>query len=337
MSTALILGAGFSYVGGLPLTKDLFVELPKFKRGLDEQRMVAVKQAFEAWRASNHDSGPEIWMREMYNQRADAQAMQALGTEWDDIVQYVARRVSNAKNAKAGPYYYGITRHDVPSEHRSFWKTLDAIAPSLSLITLNYDLLAERALHRATAEGGSEPRFFYGGFPFNMRVNKLVKLNNPTESVEVPLGDEIGIYKLHGSLNWAREPHSSLMKMHDDVRAAYRRIGTPQIVPPITEKEMSPEFGAIWAEAERAMAKSDTWIVFGYSMPDYDRAASDLMTRSAGTGPPKKIVVIDPDDAVVSRWAALPNCEENTSFRSVNDWIRSYVPYNDPRESGMIG
>lgn len=323
MTIALILGAGFSFVGGLPLTKDLFLELPKFKNGPDEQRMGAVKQAFEAWQANNRDSGPEIWMREMYNQRADTQPMQAVGTKWDDIVQYVTRRVSRAKNADAGPYYYGITRYHIPPGHKPFWKALEAVAPKFSVITLNYDILVERALHRVNADGKYEPRFFYGGLPFNMRVNKMVKLHHPTQSIEVSLGKEIGIYKLHGSLNWAIEPDSTLTKLHDDVRAAYRKSGTSQIVPPITEKELSLEFGAIWAQAESAMAKSDTWIVFGYSMPAYDLAVSQLLTRSAQAGPPKTILVIDPDDAVMSRWAALPNCARSSWFRSAGDWISS--------------
>jgi hypothetical protein len=71
----------------------------------------------------------------------------------------------------------------------------------------------------------------------------------------------------------------------------------------VEEKEMATEFAAIWAEAERALGRAERWIVCGYSMPEYDLAACDLMKRSAAVGPKKTVVLIDPmGSELAPRW-----------------------------------
>jgi hypothetical protein len=123
--------------------------------------------------------------------------------------------------------------------------------------------------------------------------------------VIVQLGHDVPIYKLHGSMNWAWEPHTLTLKIHDDVRAAFRagNHGIPAIIPPVEEKEMTAEFTAIWAEAEKALGRAERWVVCGYSMPTYDLAVCDLMERSAAHGKKKTVVLIDPmGSELAPRW-----------------------------------
>jgi hypothetical protein len=90
---------------------------------------------------------------------------------------------------------------------------------------------------------------------------------------------------------------------------AFRREGSgrPAIVPPIEEKELTPEFAAIWTEAAKRLARSERWIICGYSAPEYDVAARALLSRAAAEGPAKQIELIDPNSSVVRAAWALPN------------------------------
>jgi len=127
------------------------------------------------------------------------------------------------------------------------------------------------------------------------------------------LGDDFVLYKLHGSLNWAWGPHSPTLKIHQDVRPVFRaddEYGVPAIVPPIPEKEMPPEFGQVWNEARKVLLDAPTWIICGYSLPDYDQALRDLFGGILRTRTMTRLIVIDPDSqAVAARWKTLAsNC-----------------------------
>jgi hypothetical protein len=272
--------------------------------------MEAVREAFRDWVALNPGQGTEQWLRAMYPLRDDPMMLLTHGTEWEDIVQYVLRRVSLMERAGHAVYYHGISRPWIHPAHVDFWERLLSSGQSLGVVTMNYDILAEQALHRDDG-AGKMPIFYYGGLPWGTKVRKMVNLAAEPGSKhrDVPLGQEIPIFKLHGSLNWAFEPHSYSMKVHDDVRAAFREhgVGVPAIIPPIEEKEMSPDFAAVWAAARRHLRDSDHWIVVGYSLPPYDFAVRRLMEEAAAEGAQKRVSILDPGSTgLTPRWA-LPN------------------------------
>jgi len=308
MSAVVILGAGFSYVGGLPLTAQLFDgPLPISRNGRDKGRMESVRRAYKEWQTTTGD-GPEQWLRQVYDERENPPSPLESSISWHAVVQYVLRRLCTPKNADAGQYYYCITRHSAQPLHAEFWNAVLGGGVRTSIVTLNYDLLVERALHARIGPRETAPRFYYGGFQYDQFVRKMVNVaaKNPADRyLAVPLGHEIPVYKLHGSLNWAWEPHSLTLKIHDDVRAAFRdeKWGVAAIIPPIEEKKMSPEFGAIWTEAEKSLALADRWVVCGYSAPSYDYAVRNLFRRSAEKGPRKTVLLIDPNGGTLSqRW-----------------------------------
>lgn len=335
MHTVAILGAGFSHAAGLPLTGQLLEgDLPRAAGKRDRVRMQSVREAFDAWSAANQGESIEAWLRATYDQRDVAGTSVCIGIDWQDIIQYILRRLSRPKNADAGPYYYGVTRHQVDTLHRQFWDALlnngRSRDQTLAVVTLNYDILPERALHKVESVDITVPIFYYGGFQYVQVVRKMINVTAPpAENHEiVQLGHDVPLYKLHGSINWAWEPHTQTLKIHDDVRAAYRspKYGVPAVIPPVEEKEMAAEFTAIWAEAEKALARAERWVVCGYSMPKYDVAACDLMERSAALGPKKTVLLIDPmGNKLAPRWM-FENVAAVEAYGSIAEALGAMCP-----------
>lgn len=310
-SATVILGAGFSYCAGLPLTSQLFEtdELPPCSKGKDQERMSRVQTAYRRWKVSNASRGAEQWLQELYLDR-DGLTELLHGTSWFDAVQFALRRLTGLK-AASRPYYYGISRFHVGAVHQAFWEKLETSFRINVVVSMNYDILVERALHSRggdrTAPRFRAPRFRYGGFPYRQSVKKWNDISDgKTGYADVVLGNEFSIYKMHGSLNWAFEPHSQDMKIHDDVRAVFRKenAGEIAIIPPIPEKEMPERFRTVWRGAEEALLKSDIWIVCGYSRPEYDRALDELFDRCASNCVVAKVVLLDPCSTEhVERWS----------------------------------
>lgn len=327
MRIAVVLGAGFSRAAELPLTRDLFSgPLPITTSLSDTQRMREVRGAYADWAASHPGQGAEQWLRELYDDRDDPLMAFTHGTEWFDVIQYLLRRLTKvAKHSRQAAYYHGITRPSAHPVHAEFWNRLLSSGAHVGVITLNYDILAEQALHRLT-EGHSTPIFYYGGLPWGTHVRKMVNVAAPPGSkhIDVPLGHEVPIYKLHGSVTWAFEDHTFSIKVHDDVRAAYRgaKSGGAAIIPPIEEKQMTDDFGAVWAAARRELSAADRWIICGYSMPDYDKAVRALFERASGEGPSKRVSVIDPSSqSLVDKWN-FPNLSEVVPLDGLPDGLQ---------------
>lgn len=306
---SIILGAGFSYVAGLPLASQLFstTELPPARSEEDKERMLDVLVAFEAWRSNNSGGTAEEWLRELYPDKDNPLSKMIHKTSWEDAIGFGLRRLTTVRNAHPGAYYYGISRYEpetVHETHENFWRFFRPLNVK-TIVTLNYDLLVERALHKLSGEGESEPLFSYGGFPYRQVVRKMTNVTSRS-SKDVILGNDYLIYKLHGSLNWAHERHSSNMKIHDDVRAVFRTsatVGVPAIVPPIPEKELPEEFARIWSQAGEELLASDVWVVCGYSMPEYDEALRDWFEYLTSQSQVSRIALLDPEStSLLGRW-----------------------------------
>jgi hypothetical protein len=176
------------------------------------------------------------------------------------------------------------------------------------VVSLNYDIRVEQALHSEDTGHRAAPRCYYGGFQHVQVVRKMTDVTKKKYEL-VQLGNEIVLYKLHGSVNWAWEPHTPTMKIHDDVRAVFRkddRFGTPAIIPPIPEKAMPEAFSQIWAEARGSLLKSSRWIVCGYSLPEYDQALRRFFKDILAAQQQALILVLAPDSSVlVERWREI--------------------------------
>jgi len=101
----------------------------------------------------------------------------------------------------------------------------------------------------------------------------------------------------------------------------------PLIVPPTRRKlysEFGFVFGNLWKQAEAALRKSDEWIIVGFSFPDGDQRARDLLAAASGKRRnPVNIVVVNPQSAAVEQ--KLAQFLEKGSYRIV----RAYKTFSD--------
>ena len=116
----------------------------------------------------------------------------------------------------------------------------------------------------------------------------------------VCLEGTVPLYKLHGSLN--RSFENGRLAMYQDARPAFRKGGTAAIIPPVTEKTTPDWLGQVWDECEVGLKACPLWIVVGYSLPSYDLALFQLMTRAGSQV--QAIWLMDPFavGAIESRW-----------------------------------
>jgi hypothetical protein len=84
--------------------------------------------------------------------------------------------------------------------------------------------------------------------------------------------------------------------------------GLPVVVPPVSHKSavLHKRLQPVWRLAERRLKEADEIIIFGYSCPPLDFESANMLRRSQrDSTPARRISVIDPNPAVVSRYMEL--------------------------------
>lgn len=311
MKTALILGAGFSVAVGAPTTNRLFdVESADVRSQSDRaaENNSTVAWAYQRRKAGSSSVPAEEWLRELYEERDNPLQEMLQGTTWARAVRFALARLVSLPKGSNSHYYYGICTPNVHPVHQKFWRKIGNEIDAKSIVTLNYDILVEQALHDDFDGHRAAPNCRYGGFSHSMVVRKMTDVTKKKFELE-QLGDQYVLYKLHGSLNWAWERHSKEIKVHDDVRAVFRHgddIGEPAIIPPIPEKEMPSRFSQIWLNAREALLECPRWILCGYSLPEYDHALVEYFREVLCLGHQRELVVLDPySEDVSNRWRTL--------------------------------
>lgn len=226
---------------------------------------------------------------------------------------------------------------DVPKPYEKFADLLmhlrkDAFpAQSVSVITFNYDIAVDMALCRA-----------------DMGPDYIIEaLRNRHTHVQ--------LLKLHGSLNWATEKDSRIIKpLHlstylqkytihgfDEYGETRLPIGSqlaeyfskhekievdsePVIVPPSWNKaDYHHALSDIWAAAAKNLSEAEYIFVIGYSLPETDSFFRHLYALgSVGKTILRKIIVFNPDESggVDARFRALlgPGAISRYEYRPVN-------------------
>lgn len=327
LSVSVILGAGFSYVAGLPLTRDLYNtdDLPPNTSERALRNHEEVRIAWDHWSSHRKIPNAEEWLESLYFS-TNPPGMSAL---WDKAVKFALAQLVRPWQGSKTPYYYGVTTSIESKVHREFWEIIRNLFQLKNVVTMNYDLLAEQGLRKEYTEKRHPPICYYGGWPYVQYV-RVMKDLAPPHWEEVRLGEEVILHKMHGSLNWAREPHG--LKIHDDVRAAFRvdaSKGQIIVVPPVPEKSMPLELYNVWQSAEQHLAVCDVWLVCGYSLPEYDTALHEFFSRTAAHSCVQHLIICDPDAASVARrWRnifkatpcihempGLPDCFAQLAYR----------------------
>ena len=292
----VFLGAGFSVAGNVPLASQLFDQVLEVDV-LTRQRLIErVLLEWERWSRKHHGT-PEQYLADLERQG---------GQQWRNAVWYVALavalRMGNIEHVGAN---LKIVRHNLDrttciQSHEQFWEVLFRSDRDVTVLTTNYDVLAERGIRVAPRPRIRRPGFHYGfgreqlaggGYPSYAHIQKIW------------IEGSVPLLKLHGSVSWSVRD-GALVRYHD-CRPAIR--GDAAIVAPVTEKMVPELLSPIWQQAGAALSASPLWIVVGYSFPAYDMAINNLFLQHSKHGP--SVHLLNPDSTVGGRVRRLlPNC-----------------------------
>ncbi|HEY7064429.1 MAG TPA: hypothetical protein VII06_23325 [Chloroflexota bacterium] len=282
---SVILGAGFSYVGGVPLASQLFGSVPEVDRITRRQLVARVVRGWQSWHASN-GGGPEQYLAVLQEER---------GVAWYEAVWFVSLSIAlkTARLQMVGSRP-AITGHQLNKAtgipcHEKFWTTIFRKTDEVAVLTTNYDILIERGIRNQP-----RPRVPRPGFNYGLGPEILEGRGYPSFAHMRPIAasGSVPLYKLHGSVSWSVE-NGALMKYYD-CRPSIR--GDAAIVAPVTEKLVPGFLEPIWRGAAECLSKSDIWIIVGYSLPSYDIAVRNLLSDNAEHGP--TVHVFNPSRAV---------------------------------------
>ena len=219
---------------------------------------------------------------------------QSGGKEWREAVWYVTLAVAlQTPGVRVSGVRPTVVSHSLAQSckievHSEFWSAIFKKAQDVTVLTTNYDILAEQGLRPRPMPRSLRPGFHYGDGAEQLKGSVSGILHR---KVIEAIGS-VPLLKLHGSVSWAYGTRG-IERFHD-CRPAIR--GDAAIIAPVTEKAIPSEFQLIWRRAERALRESRIWIVVGYSFPDYDEAVNNLLRKNSEHGP--RIHILNPDGGV---------------------------------------
>ena len=283
----VFLGAGFSSLGGVPLASELFAERPIVDRIVRERLVERVLDGWFNWN-SEIEGTPEQYLSHLE---------QNPGQQWRDAQWYVALNVTlHTRGVKIAEKRSEVIHHSLElscsvEEHKQFWTAIFQRTENVTVITTNYDMLAEQGLRPTPTPRAKQPGFHYGAGPEKLEGS----VPGIFHKKAIEIKGSVPLLKLHGSVSWEYANHG-LVRFHD-CRPAIK--GTAAIIAPSTEKSIPREFKEIWEKAETSLHAAANWIIVGYSFPEYDHAINDLLRRSSEHGP--GIHILNPDETVATR------------------------------------
>jgi hypothetical protein len=299
-SVCCILGAGYSFVAGFPLTAQLFEQSTHVASRAAQARFERVWRDYDSWREQNVDGNAEEYLRDLY--LGDRGAFAPPFAWAVELIGAVLSTPREQDSELVNPRYaVRLTRPLRCGVHEAFWTGIIARFEAVCAVTTNYDICIERCLRHRHMARSSMPGFFYGGLPLPQTAKGVALPWRPENRMRaVSLTGSVPLLKIHGSLNWVVQ--NGIVGVYQDTRAAFRRGGDAAIVPPIPEKEIPIWLQPVWSEAERCLSHAGCWVICGYSLPSYDTAMRQMLSRAGADGK-KKLFILDPvSGRLASRW-----------------------------------
>lgn len=166
----------------------------------------------------------------------------------------------------------------------------------VTILNLNYDLLLEDALLRASEWGrvtGNQWRPAVLGVQFTYASEEASEFWEPLLTCEPNGKRPLELLKLHGSINWSCPDSQDAVQLH------LGPVSDPCLAPPVWRKQLEEApYEKLWRRAIEAVSLTDQLVVIGYSLPPADgpmRALLGAYLRRAG-GFLRSVVVADPSD-----------------------------------------
>ncbi len=218
----------------------------------------------------------------------------------------------------------------------------------LTVVSFNYDLLAERALEYLS-KNGHVPGLF--SFPSCYRLPETsFDLTSPKRSHHEIFGNSdnstgVMVLKPHGSLNWftplqkgetvldlCMKPRSRILvsrrKKLSEALTYNKRATFPVIIPPFGHKASLIKNGiidSVWAALWKSLEKAERVVCYGYSFPPADEEARHVFTRACrSSGRLQQLEIINPDIAAFSRTESALGAPKALYFRTAKEYMDHY-------------
>lgn len=223
----------------------------------------------------------------------------------------------------------------------------------LTVITFNHDLVIENAVARMPrVSTGWCLTSLYDEPDFDLLYARenVPKFPHCTED-KCPHSPPLKLLKLHGSLNWGVRSLSKEPKLGTLFPGPTRKIflldrrlmsdpqkmlsGTkkgrstwylwPLVVPPIYDKHRVTGMGILerqWQAADRAIGKTHRLILIGYSLPDADVVATQMLRRAFLENRNLDVVdCINPDATLAGKLKERLSCPVVRLFHDVENYL----------------
>lgn len=233
------------------------------------------------------------------------------------------------------------------------WLTSETNRENIQLITFNYDLVVEKALSNLKRESYVNPIFeFNTAYLIDPYQTLPPSPNSDGEGFPTSMfGNSISVIKLHGSLNWLRGVEGNFDKLDPIGKIPYKlflyqgkkifvkfildlenpnRTHTtkfamhPLIVPPVYKKTQfySNLFKPLWRRAEESIELAERLIIFGYSLPEADTKAQNMLARAlAKNSRTPDVHIIDTDPTVCDKFRRKLKIVSLKYYQDVDEFI----------------
>jgi NAD-dependent SIR2 family protein deacetylase len=196
-----------------------------------------------------------------------------------------------------------------------------------AIVTTNYDCLIDMALEEGKLS--LDYRMNFGNIP----------------AADAGVSSRALLIKLHGSLNWyycetcqevQRVDIKTMIDQYVADSSPYPVIGICKecggqrrglLVAPLAVKfDVPPPLTLLQKEAQDAFERADVIVVVGYSFAEADTYISRMLSKSMQTNPQQRLIIVDPDDRVVSRVrrrfkASIPGFDTTRVIRACTDCV----------------
>lgn len=187
-----------------------------------------------------------------------------------------------------------------------------------TIITFNYDLLLEEALHE-TLENQNDLRSLPWDYCFQFNNKYTYTFDGPFKYL-----------KMHGSFNWIYHRDKNVVDLDDvckkmhAIKDYYEQNAEILLIPPTLNKEISIScLKTIWTVAKQELLKADEVYFIGYSLPKADKDAYNLFKDTLGNREIQKIVIVNSDDNARKKISEIVKFKEIEYHENFKEYLEN--------------
>jgi len=181
-----------------------------------------------------------------------------------------------------------------------------------SVVTLNFDSILDWVFRLALKEGAPCPQYEQWAESVEMLVSGCAEGGRVSHGGYVKLHGTFDLYSCHNpDCTHYRTPFLADKRQDPTAFSVMLKVektcpkcgsdALPLILPPGRNKVRGEGLyhEMVYSAAASYLGASDTWVILGYSCPDYDRDVTEILLRAmeepAASGEKRSIIVISPD------------------------------------------